>query len=77
MSTVEIAIAELKSAPESIARETLDFIVFLKRRNACPPCEMQNGSGYPAGYFERTAGCFADQPLERPEQLPSTPAPAW
>ena len=77
MSAAELAIAELQNAPEAIARETLDFSVFLKRRAACSPGERLDGLGYPPGYFDRTAGSFADQPLERPEQPPSTPTPAW
>lgn len=26
--------------------------------------------GWPIGFFDRTYGAFADNPLERPEQLP-------
>lgn len=77
MSTVQLAIAELKDAPEAVVREALDFIVFLKRRAAGPPSGQLDGLGYPLGYFERTAGSFADQPLDRPEQPPSNPAPVW
>jgi len=33
--------------------------------------------GYPAGYFEATAGCFADEPLDRPSPLPLEKRPAW
>lgn len=28
----------------------------------------RNAHGWPPGYFERTAGAFADEPLERPAQ---------
>jgi hypothetical protein len=77
MSALELAIAELRDAPESIARETLDFIVFLKRRTACQASPQADSMGYPVGYFERTAGSFADQPLQRPEQAPLSPATIW
>ena len=33
--------------------------------------------GYPAGYFETTAGCFADEPLERPSDLPWESREPW
>ncbi len=77
MSTVEIAIVELKSAPESIARETLDFIMFLKQKAALPPATKTDSLGYPIGYFSATAGSFADETLERPEQPSLAPAPVW
>lgn len=81
MSSVELAIAELKGAPEEIAREALDFIVFLKARaasktenEAFPAPSLK---GYPPGYFEKTAGSFEGQPLNRPEQPALDPAPRW
>jgi hypothetical protein len=33
--------------------------------------------GWPAGYFERTAGSFANEPLDFPEDAPPTPNPEW
>ncbi len=33
--------------------------------------------GYPAGYFEATAGSFAKEPLEVPEELPMQTREAW
>ena len=33
--------------------------------------------GYPVGYFEATAGSFANEPLERPEQLPLEDRERW
>jgi hypothetical protein len=33
--------------------------------------------GYPAGYFEATAGSFANEPLEAPAQLPMQTREAW
>jgi hypothetical protein len=76
MSTAEMAIAELKNAPEAVAREALEFIVALKRR-AKIQTTGHDAMGYPLGYFQRTAGSFANEPLERPEQAPLDPAPVW
>ena len=33
--------------------------------------------GYPVGYFESTAGSFADEPLERPADLPMDSRESW
>ena len=33
--------------------------------------------GYPAGYFAATAGSFANEPLEAPEELPMQTREAW
>ena len=33
--------------------------------------------GYPAGYFESTAGSFSDEPLESPRELPMQPREPW
>jgi hypothetical protein len=76
MSTAEMAIAELKNAPEAVAREALEFIVALKRRAKSQTAGL-DPMGYPLGYFERTAGSFVNEPLERPEQAPLDPAPVW
>lgn len=36
-----------------------------------------DANGYPIGYFEQTAGAFADEPFEVAEDLPPKPIPAW
>ncbi len=33
--------------------------------------------GYPVGYFEQTAGCFANEPFDEPNELPLPPAKTW
>ena len=33
--------------------------------------------GYPAGYFESTAGSFADEPLTAPGELPFESRESW
>ena len=73
MSAREAAISELQTAPEPVVREALDFILFLKSRNGTSPAGELDAMGYPAGYFASTAGSFAGEPLERPEQPPLDP----
>lgn len=50
--------------------------------NIEPALEPESGGvtdalGYPAGYFEATAGSFANEPLDRPAPLPPEKRPAW
>jgi hypothetical protein len=33
--------------------------------------------GYPAGYFEATAGSFANELLEAPDEMPMQPRESW
>jgi hypothetical protein len=33
--------------------------------------------GYPVGYFESTAGCFAGEPLDAPAELPMQTRESW
>jgi len=37
----------------------------------------RDAMGYPEGYFERTAGSFANEPLERPPQPPLEERADW
>ena len=76
MSTAQQVIAELNNAPEEVAREALKFILVLKQRSSDKFREADS-MGYPAGYFERTSGSFAKEPLERPAQASLDPAPVW
>ena len=39
--------------------------------------DEQFALGYPAGYFETTAGSFANEPLETPPQLPIEIRETW
>jgi len=34
-------------------------------------------NGWPLGYFEETAGSFADEPFDFPSDLPLEPIPIW
>jgi hypothetical protein len=42
------------------------------------PMELpKDAMGYPPGYFEATAGSFANEPLERPAPLPHEEREDW
>ena len=41
------------------------------------PAREFDARGWPAGYFETTAGSFAGQPLDAPEDPPASPLPQW
>jgi hypothetical protein len=52
--------AELLSEP--LAQEVLDFLLFVRSKH---------GTGWPPGLFERTAGTWKGEPLERvPQNAP-------
>jgi hypothetical protein len=36
-----------------------------------------DAKGWPAGYFERTAGCFANEPFDLPDDPPPDENPKW
>ena len=78
MSTRDALIQELMKQPESVLlamRQQLDSLI---KRGA------HNGNGakaaaeaWPQKYFERTAGAFVGEPLERPAQLPFEKREEW
>ena len=73
MSTREALIQEINKQPEALLREVQQFMAFLveqhRRENAA--------NGWPETYFDRTAGAFAGEPLERPPQLPFEQREEW
>lgn len=51
-----------------------DALALAERRSSASPAA--DPMGYPAGYFESTAGSFADEPLEVPaDRSPETREP--
>lgn len=76
VSTAEMAIIELKNAPEEIAQEALKFILALKQQKPGKSHKL-DPMGYPIGYFDRTAGSFTNEPLDRPAQAALDPATVW
>jgi hypothetical protein len=51
--------------PAGVTRRMVDVVVVFQVRD-----EEVDERGWPIGYFERTYGALADDPIERPEQLP-------
>jgi hypothetical protein len=49
----------------------------LAARRASKSASAPEALGYPAGYFESTAGSFANEPLEAPAELPMTAREPW
>ncbi|MGH8549603.1 MAG: hypothetical protein ACRERU_13585 [Methylococcales bacterium] len=59
MNTIEQLKREAEQLSEPLAREVLDFLIFVRARH---------GSGWPPGLYERTAGLWMGEPLERAPQ---------
>jgi hypothetical protein len=79
MSTREALIQEILKQPDSLLRELQHYLAFLVDLHQ----RESNGdsrkvpTAWPAGYFENTAGAFANEPLERPVQLPFEKREEW
>ena len=78
MSTRDALIQELMKQPEPVLLELRHYLESLAKQGD------QNGNGvkaessaWPKQYFERTAGAFAGEPLERPPQLPFEEREEW
>lgn len=41
------------------------------------PAGAVDAKGWPVGYFEQTAGCFANEPFDFPADLPLEPIANW
>jgi hypothetical protein len=75
MSTREALIQELMKQPEQVLQKLRRYLDSIE--------EHQNGNGaakpsvWPDRYFEATAGAFANEPFERPPQLPFEKREEW
>ena len=58
-----------------LERTVRDALALAERRAAL--AEGTDPLGYPMGYFEATAGSFADEPLEAPADLPLETREPW
>jgi hypothetical protein len=58
-----------------LERTVRDALALAERRVA--NSGASDALGYPAGYFEATAGSFANEPLEAPQELPMQAREAW
>jgi len=78
MSTRDALIQELMKQPEQVLREMrrhLDSLVDHQSPNGNGG-DSQTGD-WPEGYFQKTAGAFANDPFERPPQLPFEKREEW
>ena len=78
MSTRDALIQELMKQPEPVLLELRHYLASLVEHgdhngNGLKPIS----SAWPEKYFERTAGAFAGEPLERPPQLPFEKREDW
>lgn len=51
--------------------------VALAERRAVGRDAATDAMGYPLGYFESTAGSFANEPLDAPDELPMQAREPW
>jgi len=78
MSTRESLLEEINKQPEPLLKELQHYLVFLvEQRGKNGGGAGATEAGWPEGYFEATAGAFANEPLERPPQLPFERREAW
>ncbi|MFZ2449300.1 MAG: hypothetical protein WAW36_02125 [Methylovulum miyakonense] len=59
MTVIEQLKQEAGQLSEPLAQEVLDFLLFVRSRHA---------TGWSMGFFERTAGAWQGEPLERAPQ---------
>ena len=58
-----------------LERLVRDALALVRQKN--PSSGAVDANGWPVGYFERTAGSFADEPFDLPDDLPPTENPKW
>ena len=73
MSAREALIEAINQQPESVLREVQHYLDLLVEERKHQPAT----NGWPKDYFEKTAGALADEPLERPPQLPFERREEW
>ena len=73
MSTREALIQEINKQPEALLREVQQFMAFLVEQHR----REHAANHWPERYFDRTAGAFAGESLERPPQLPFEQREEW
>ena len=79
MSTRDALIQEILRQPEPLLRELHHYLTFLveRRENGTNGSTPSTVAARPAGSFEKTAGAFAGEPLERLPQLPFEKRQEW
>jgi len=68
---------ELEDRLESLDADTVARVERLVREALALAEARRSATGWPPGYFERTAGSFAGEPLERPAQGTAEQRESW
>lgn len=61
----------------ALERLVRDALALASPRNARATGSATDAIGWPAGYFDETAGSFATEPLEAPADPPPAANPSW
>ena len=81
MSTVALeldqTLRQLDSDTAALLERAVRDALALAERRTTRHAETLDRFGYPVGYFEATAGSFANEPLESPTDLPPTTREPW
>ncbi len=76
MSSRDALIEEIRKQPESLVHELHRYLAYLVERQKIKG-STRGGNSWPANYFDRTAGAFEGEPLERPVQPPFEKREDW
>ena len=72
MSTVTLELEQALNQLDAqsatlLERLVRDALALVRQKNS--PSNATDAKGWPAGYFERTAGSFANEPFDLPDDL--------
>jgi hypothetical protein len=73
---LDMTLARLDPETAALLERTVRDALALAERTAAG-AEASKALGYPQGYFEATAGSFANDLLEAPEELPLETREPW
>ncbi len=81
MTELAIEVDRVLGSLAPTARHNLEQAVreLLRRTEIKSPWDgvPKDAMGYPVGYFEQTAGAFANEPFDEPEELPMQIREDW
>jgi len=75
-SELEETLQKLDAPAASLLERLVRDALALARQGNLPSTPADS-KGWPPGYFEQTAGSFADEPLNLPSDPPPTANPEW
>jgi len=73
---LEQALNHLDARSASLLERLVRDALALVRQNIASS-DITGSNGWPVGYFEKTAGSFANEPFDLPDDPPPTPNPDW